>query len=210
MDRISKIVDEGRYYEALQQYKSTYFRYKLRNNPATIDLLRSGAVKLLEHKQYEGGLELGSLLVEHLVSADPAASSDSLGAVKSIAEAFSECSGAEGHQVQYLTRAIKWSKGTRESKSVGDATLHQYIAEAYLKLNNLPLAHMHFACGNDPKRFATLLRAMSSECRGEEQDLVWARAILQSLCAKNLELAVGLLEESMKTGNNIEFRKIRL
>ena len=96
---------------------------------------------------------------------------------------------------------------------------------------------MHFACGNDPKHFATVLRAISSECREEEQvgdcllcpfdlrqDLVWARAILQSLCAKNLELAVGLLEESMKTvgvadetlwrcemqGNNIEFRKIRL
>eukprot|EP00960_Hanusia_phi_P040779 754649-Hanusia_phi.AAC.4 len=96
LNRIGKkIVEGGRYYEALQQYKATYFRYKIRNNPAAViikvELLRSGAVQLLRHQQFEGGLELSTLLVEHLVSADPAASVDSLGAVWSIAHAFSEC-----------------------------------------------------------------------------------------------------------------------
>eukprot|EP00960_Hanusia_phi_P040778 754649-Hanusia_phi.AAC.3 len=84
-------------------------------------------------------------------------------------------------------------------KSVGDTLLHQYIAEAYLEMDNLPLAHMHFACGNDPKRFGAVLRTLSSQCRAEEQDLIWARAILQSLCASNLELAVGLLDDSKQT-----------
>eukprot|EP00285_Hemiselmis_virescens_P008005 CAMPEP_0173394150 /NCGR_PEP_ID=MMETSP1356-20130122/25548_1 /TAXON_ID=77927 ORGANISM="Hemiselmis virescens, Strain PCC157" /NCGR_SAMPLE_ID=MMETSP1356 /ASSEMBLY_ACC=CAM_ASM_000847 /LENGTH=63 /DNA_ID=CAMNT_0014352379 /DNA_START=20 /DNA_END=207 /DNA_ORIENTATION=- len=59
LQRLRQCVEEAKYFEALQQYKSLAARRK----PEAAEVLCSGAIAMLTHRQGEEGFELGMLLV---------------------------------------------------------------------------------------------------------------------------------------------------
>lgn len=65
--KLEESVQSGKYYEAHQKYRTLFFRYLSQKRfDECLELLYSGALKLLEKEQYSSGADLGLLVVDTL------------------------------------------------------------------------------------------------------------------------------------------------
>lgn len=65
--KLEESVQAGKYYEAHQKYRTLYFRYLSQKRfEECLELLYSGALKLLENNQHTSGADLGLLVIETL------------------------------------------------------------------------------------------------------------------------------------------------
>ncbi|XP_076041532.1 Golgi to ER traffic protein 4 homolog [Oratosquilla oratoria] len=200
LSKLKSSVEEGKYYEAHQMYRTLYFRYCSQEKYIEVlDLLYDGASLLLAHDQQNCGADLALLMLEVLEKSKADRTEHHIGR---IAKLFSLLNGNIPERHQYLVRSVKWSS-TDENKQ-GHPLLHQLLAQSLWKEKNYSSARYHFlrsedgcGCGHMLVELH-LLRGYSSEV-----DLFLAQAVLQYLCLQKKVAASDVFETYTKKHPNI-------
>mmetsp|Transcript_60268 Transcript_60268/g.141985 ORF Transcript_60268/g.141985 Transcript_60268/m.141985 type:complete len:304 (+) Transcript_60268:86-997(+) len=192
LKRLQESVEDQRHYEALQQYKTLFYRSAARKKTEALQVLEEGACVLLRHDCTEAGLELGLLLVTHLKTADPDVSEPSKRSIARISDAFGRLEEARAKHIKFLAQAVEWSKGKEKGKC-GDPAIHQRLAQAYDAGGEAAQAHSHYVRGADTSAFLSALERWAQGAHAEEEGLFVVRAVLQSLCVERMDSAEALL-----------------
>jgi hypothetical protein len=80
LDKAKQSIEEGKYYEAHQMYRTVYYRFvSQRRNEEALNLVYTGASLLLTHEQFGSGLDLSLLIIERLNTDKIPVSDDRLG-----------------------------------------------------------------------------------------------------------------------------------
>lgn len=191
LSRLEKSVEDGKYYDAFQMYKSVYHRSIVEKRlDDGLKLMLSGARMLLKHKQDDSGTNLALALADHLIEHKTSPTSDLTAAVIEIIQCF-QCKG-EG-RMQFIAKILKWS---RQYSTHGDSMLHQACAELYLSEKDYAMCCTHclyLDLDGIPFASHTLIR-VSTMCYKSEISLILAWAVLQYSTMKRLEHAKRLLE----------------
>lgn len=192
--RIRATVEEGAYYEAQQQYKSTYHRHKARKQvQESLQVLQAGAITQLSHGQITCGVELGLLLVEAYTADGTPADDASLGRLLTILEALPVANrpGSSGQDDEATTAAIdesgrlvaaavKWAHkaGSSEAaRQINDSfARHLWMVYGNKRIGR---ALIHFTRGSDARMFAEALHSCALQGPHVEVDLWLLRAVVQ-------------------------------
>ncbi|KAI0236219.1 Golgi to ER traffic protein 4-like [Lamellibrachia satsuma] len=187
--KLKRSVEAGNYYEAHQMYRTLYFRYSTKKKfTDALDILYSGAIMLLRHKQLESGSDLALLFVEVLNKSSSELSDDILVKLGALHRMI-------GHDIPerltYIQAALKWSGEVSELKSrAGHPKLHQKFAWTFWREKNYAQSRYHFLHSSDGEGCAAMLiEYQVTSGFQSEVDLFIAQAVLQYLCLKNLVCA---------------------
>ncbi|KAF9959304.1 hypothetical protein BGZ72_009881 [Mortierella alpina] len=185
LQKLEKSVSEGHYYEAHQMYRTVANRYvKAHNYKDAIDLLRSGALLLLQHKQSGSGTDLALYLIEVYNLEKTPVTEESRDRVFDLADLMS----AEVSQRRtFLQNAISWSANNSEYKS-GDPLLQHYIGLLFWKDKDYSQAEAHLLVGTQESAEALglVLFEWSEEEPDHDKGAYLLRGVLQELAMRNL------------------------
>uniref|UniRef100_A0A2P2I207 Golgi to ER traffic protein 4 homolog n=1 Tax=Hirondellea gigas TaxID=1518452 RepID=A0A2P2I207_9CRUS len=187
--KLKKSVEEGKYYEAHQMYRTLYFRYLTQEKyKELLDMLFEGSILLLNHSQQTSGVDLALLMLDVLEKSHAQPTEHN---INRIIELFRLLCCPE--RQQYLFRAVKWS--TTADCKLGHPTLHQQLAQVLWKEKQYALARYHYLRSDDSSGCATLLIELHL-LKGypSEVDLFLAQAVLQYLCLQKKVQASKLFE----------------
>ncbi|XP_042205789.1 Golgi to ER traffic protein 4 homolog [Homarus americanus] len=198
--KLKSSVEEGRYYEAHQMYRTLYFRYcSQQKYKEVLDLLFDGASLLLIHDQQTSGADLALLMLDVLEKSKTEPTDDQ---ISRIANLFSLLNHGTPERHQYLVRAVKWSCG--ETHKLGHPRLHQLLAQTLWKEKNYGSARYHYLRSEDGGGCANMLVELHL-LRGypSEVDLFLTQAVLQYLCLQKKVAASEVFETYTKKHPNI-------
>ncbi|KAG8046008.1 hypothetical protein GUJ93_ZPchr0008g12867 [Zizania palustris] len=239
IEKLENMVDGGNYYEAQQMYKSTSARYiAAQKYLEALDILQSGAFVQLKHGQVTCGAELGVMLVDTLVKGALHYNEETFDHIRKIYEAFPRISiphflgddyDDDGQKLSesisaakvcaescssFMRAAIRWSAEFGTSRN-GSPELHVLLAEYIYSESpetDMTKVSSHFVRGNDPKKFASMLRNFMGKCYPGEDDTAIARGVLMYISQGNLKdanLLIDELKEQLKSAD-LEFPKTDL
>ncbi|RKP09912.1 hypothetical protein THASP1DRAFT_3220, partial [Thamnocephalis sphaerospora] len=142
--KLKASVEEGKYYEAHQMYRSVCNRYvKAKNYDKAVRLLASGARVLLDHEQYGSGVDLALYLVEVYASAEFPVDKKRLGL---IVELIDRIPTNVQSRKQLIAASILWTAKASGTPS-GNAELHDHVGALYWKEGDFAEAERHFFLG---------------------------------------------------------------
>ncbi|XP_071521488.1 Golgi to ER traffic protein 4 homolog [Panulirus ornatus] len=198
--KLKSSVEEGRYYEAHQMYRTLYFRYcGQQKYIEVLDLLYDGASLLLKHDQQTSGADLALLMLDVLEKSKTEPTEDQISRIASL---FSLLNHGTPERHHYLVRAVKWSCGERHK--LGHPRLHQLLAQTLWKEKNYGSARFHYLRSEDGGGCADMLVELHL-LRGypSEVDLFLTQAVLQYLCLQKKVAASEVFETYTKKHPNI-------
>jgi len=196
LKKLEKSVQDGDYYQAQQMYKTLYSRYTLKKNYTALEeMLRKGAILMLEKSQANSGTELALLLIEHYRKIDAKVNKETIEPLLSIFYAYTP---AFPQQLRtFIKSAINWSSNTSNNNQ-GTPELHDAFAKFYDKEGCYGLAQTHYLRGTQAQAYGQMLVRWSALGYDSEKDLFIARAVFQYLCLSRLDYAKIVLMEFQK------------
>jgi len=190
LKKLEARVKDGNYYEALEIYKSLYYRYCAQKKyRQAINLTVSGSKVLLDHKHENSGSELGQLLIDTYTITHMPVNAKSLEPILEIFKHFSETISIA--KITFMEKAIKWSATERKTLSPleGAPELHYELAAAYQADKQFGHAQRHYLRANNATALGAMVLIWSEEGYPSEKDLFLARPIFQYLCLKKVKEA---------------------
>ncbi|KAF8925706.1 hypothetical protein BGZ47_003102 [Haplosporangium gracile] len=185
LQKLEKSVGDGNYYEAHQMYRTVANRYvKAHNYKDAIDLLRSGSLLLLKHKQVGSGTDLALYLVEVYNLDKVPVNEESRDRIFDLADLMD----AENSQRKtFLQNAISWSANNSEYKN-GDPLLQHYIGLLFWKEKDFNQAEAHLLVGTQESAEALGLTLFewSEQEPNHDKGAYLLRGVLQELAMRNL------------------------
>jgi len=172
-----------RYYEAQQLYLTLFNRLSARENwNDAIELMRSGALKLLEHKEGNAGGQLALKLIESYKKSNTTPSPDIVQTLLNIFQQFPD--DAKDARVSFMKEAISFT--TTGPNPQGDPSLHYALAVYLSKVEDHGGAQRHWLRSERPQEHVQELISWSQKGFLGERDLFLARAVLQYAALENL------------------------
>eukprot|EP01023_Acetabularia_acetabulum_P054856 TRINITY_DN623_c0_g1_i1.p2 TRINITY_DN623_c0_g1~~TRINITY_DN623_c0_g1_i1.p2 ORF type:complete len:336 (-),score=21.16 TRINITY_DN623_c0_g1_i1:1496-2392(-) len=199
VQKLSKRLDEGQYYEAQQMFKTIHHRYKAKRKlEDSYEILYEGAKLQLKHRQFTCAAELGSMLIEGYKSDGKEADQQCIGKIISILESFPAPSTGNGIELdwqcavdmaqQLVMEAVKWAQGYN---SPYIPRLHLIFANYAMKClgwQGLGTASLYFARSNQMQPFAQGIKeGMSQAPNTQEQQYFITRGVLQVLAVASAD-----------------------
>jgi len=181
--KIEKYLEEENFYSAQQLYKTLYFRLcKQKDTKGATQLLVGGSCKMLQLGQFNNGVELALILLEHFKNNQMQVNKES---VDLIIEIYSNFPGllSDPTYRRFVKTALSWSSSASNNLQ-GDPRLHNVFAVVYNSANDFEKAEQHYLRGDNPKEFALVLYGHSLS---KELEIIVAKAVLQYLCLSNLK-----------------------
>jgi len=183
---------DGDFYAAQQLYKTLFFRLsKKKDVKGSTQLLVKGACDMMNHSQFNNGVELALILIEHFTNNQVEVNDESIDRILEIYACFPKLSPFKKEETpdpmyrRFIKTAINWSS-LPSNNNQGDPRLHDAFASAYRSSGNYAIAEQHYLRGNSPKEFAEML--IDQAKNGEDQlDLIVAKTVFQYLCLSNLK-----------------------
>ncbi|KAF9929037.1 hypothetical protein BGZ67_006612 [Mortierella alpina] len=185
LQKLEKSVSDGHYYEAHQMYRTVANRYvKARNYTDAINLLRSGALLLLQHKQSGSGTDLALYLIEVYNLEKTPVTEESRDRIFDLADLMS---ADISQRKTFLQNAISWSANNSEFKN-GDPLLQHYIGLLFWKDKDYSQAEAHLLVGTQESAEALglVLFEWSEEEPDHDKGAYLLRGVLQELAMRNL------------------------
>jgi len=182
LEKLTKSVKDGNFYEAHQMYKTLYFRLISQHKyEELLSMLHDGAMLFLRHDQQTSGADLATMLVDVLNQSE---NKDLQSWAPKISRIFSLMTPSPERD-GFLLNSVRWV-----DKHGGYPKLHQYIAEVYWNEKNYTQAKYHYLHSMDGNGCAKLLIELHmSKGYAGEVDLFIAQAVLQLLCLRNKQTA---------------------
>lgn len=185
LDKLNTSVEEGKYYEAHQMYRTVCRRYiKQKKYKSAIDLLFSGAQTLLNHKQTGSGTDLSLYLIDAYNEEKMPVTDESRARIIQLLELFP---AEEPGRKRFIDASINWSIKFSEN-SAGDSELHHYVGKLLYKDHFYSDAEPHFLAGTSEssKVYGKMLVEWSGKDHPSKRGAYIARAVLQYLCLRNI------------------------
>ncbi|CAG0886224.1 unnamed protein product [Cyprideis torosa] len=185
-------IQDGKHYEALQMYRTLYFRYLSQKKFQDLEnLMFDGAVIFFSNGEQHSGVDLAMLYLDTLKKSEVSPSDLHF---SRLAELFSLISTENPDRSRFVCESIKWSgKGLRNVKA-GHPDLHARLAQCCWNQGNYEESRYHFLRSNDSKAFANMLTEFHlKKGLATEVDLFIAQAVLQSLCIQDQGFGKSLL-----------------
>lgn len=188
-------IGQGHYYEALQMYRTLYFRYSGRKRfEDALLLVHDGALTMLNHDQPGSGADLGMIVLELYETIPKTVTAETVGKALEIFKAFVKPTPVRDTFVKGL---LKWSGSAGGAPARGDPRIFDAWATSLHQEGDLATAHAKFLHGTEDCSpiFATLIREMGED--KVTRDRLVARTVLQLLCLENMRTANTLLTAYM-------------
>ncbi|RIA93012.1 hypothetical protein C1645_37012 [Glomus cerebriforme] len=188
LDKLKVSVEEGKYYEAHQMYRTVCRRYiKQKKYKSAIDLLFSGAQTLLKHKQTGSGSDLSLYLIDAYNEEKMPVTDESRARIIQLLELFP---ADEPGRKRFIDASVSWSVKFGENPA-GDPGLHHYVGELFWKDKMYSEAEPHFLAGNaeSSKSYGKMLAEWSEKDLSSKRGAYIARAVLQYLCLRSIREA---------------------
>ncbi|XP_045497283.1 Golgi to ER traffic protein 4 homolog [Colias croceus] len=199
LDKLEASVNDGKFYEAHQMYRTLYFRYLSQKKYSDLlQLLYNGALILLQRDQQGSGADLSILLLDVLSKSETKPTEEW---IEKIAKLFELINASVPERDTFLINAVKWSM---DDGKIGHPLLHKRIAQVYWREKKYTSAHRHFLHSSDGATYATMLIELhTTKGLNSEIDMFIAQAVLQILCLRNKQMADDALNEYTKSHPNI-------
>lgn len=181
-------LEKGDYYEAHQIYRTIYHRLaREKKFNEAYNLLFSGAVKLLERKQYNSGADLANLLIDMLTTLNSINELDvhtEEGLISNIRCLFQHILPDSPERVQFVSKALSIS-------FLSSLILRKQFAEILWKEKSFAESRLHFIYSSDSGDNSALMLVeyQTSSGYSNEVDLMIVQFVLQVLCIENKQLA---------------------
>ncbi|KAG0198480.1 hypothetical protein BGX28_008060 [Mortierella sp. GBA30] len=185
LQKLEKSVSEGHYYEAHQMYRTVANRYvKAHNYKDATDLLRSGSLLLLQHKQVGSGTDLALYLIEVYNLDKVPVTEESRDRIFDLADLMD---ADNSQRKTFLQNAISWSANNSEYKN-GDPLLQHYIGLLFWKEKDYNQAEAHLLVGTQESAEALglVLFEWSELEPSHDKGAYLLRGVLQELAMRNL------------------------
>ncbi|KAK3810335.1 MAG: hypothetical protein J3Q66DRAFT_352827 [Benniella sp.] len=185
LQRLEKSVGAGNYYEAHQMYRTVANRYVgAQNYKDAIDLLHSGSLLLLKHKQGGSGADLALYLIEVYNLNKLPVTDETRDRIFDLADLMT---ADNGQRKQFLQQAISWSASNSEYRN-GDPVLQHYIGLLYWKDKDYGQAESHLLVGTQESAEALglVLFDWSELEPSHDKGAYLLRGVLQELAMRNL------------------------
>jgi len=188
LKKLEKSVEEGNLYEALQMYRTIYFRYLSQKKFDDLkNLMIHGATIMITKKHNNEGIDLAQLLINVYKDNKIPATQENLEPILKIIQLHLDNLDIDQTPNEMFLRAcIRWSAEWGPSKE-GDSQIHNMIAKFFHKQKNYGKAQKYFLRGTLVEEFTVMVSEWSDNVEIEESDLVLAKIILQYLCLQNLK-----------------------
>jgi hypothetical protein len=191
--KIEKNMADCDFYAAQQLYKTLFFRLsKKRDVNGSTQLLVEGACDMLNHSQFNNGVELALILIEHFTNNKVEINEESIDKILEIYSCFPKLTPYKKEDTpdpmyrRFVKTVINWSS-LPSNNNQGDPLLHDAFAAAYRASGNYAIAEQHYLRGNIPKEFAAMLIEQGLGNSEEKLDFLVAKAVFQYLCLSNLK-----------------------
>ncbi|KAI8342627.1 hypothetical protein BC941DRAFT_413339 [Chlamydoabsidia padenii] len=200
LEKLKSSVNEGKYYEAHQMYRTVARRYnKQEKYNNSIKLLHDGAVSLLQHKQSGSGSDLANYMMDTYLTANLPVDEQSLDRVIDILELYPS---TEVGRKSFLSKTFSWTK-KNGNYSEGDPELHDYVGTLFYQEGQFALAEEHLLVGTDHS--AELLGQLSYTWAQQDTNntsgIYIARAVLQYIAMKSVRHATMAFNSFINTAN---------
>jgi len=198
LKKLEKSVEEGNFYEALQMYRTIYFRYLSQKKLEDLrSLLIHGATVMITKKHHNEGIDLAQLLINNYKENKTKVSSQTLDPILKIVQLHLDNLDQNQPNESFLKASVR---GTAEFGTFkeGEPKLHNIIAKFYHKQLNFVKAQRYFLRGTLVEEFTQMVSEWADSVDAGEGDLVLARVILQYLCLMNLKDANTLFTSFLK------------
>ncbi|KAI8347010.1 hypothetical protein B0O80DRAFT_377073, partial [Mortierella sp. GBAus27b] len=185
LQKLEKSISEGNYYEAHQMYRTIANRYVNGHKyKDAIDLLYSGSLLLLKHKQVGSGTDLALYLEEVYTLSKLPVTEESRDRLFDLAD---HMTAENGQRRQFFQHAITWSSKNSETEN-GDPLLQHYIGLAYWKDKDFSQAEGHLLVGTQESAEALglVLYEWSEQQPNHDKGAYLLRGVLQELAMGNL------------------------
>ncbi|XP_067619235.1 Golgi to ER traffic protein 4 homolog [Eurosta solidaginis] len=189
--KLENSIESGNYYEAHQMYRTLYFRYTgQKKYSECLDLLLSGAMKLVSKQQETSGADLALLLIDTLEKRGTTeANNDAEIWIERLGTIIGKLSSSTVERETLINRAIKWSSDISEN-TLGHHAMHKIIAQVFWNEGNYENARHHFLLSRDGNICGRILIKMhKNKGFDSEMDLFIVQAVLQQLCLKDRKAA---------------------
>jgi len=190
--KLDQCFKDGQYYEAQQLYRGLYNRLLSKDKfEEAANLLQSGALLLLQHKQGNSGGDLALQLVDCYCKSKERVTPQKLETIRTIFSSFPP--STDDSKITFMKAAISYSS-QYGSSSQGEPLLHKDFALFYQSRQEYNLSQRHYLRSDSYRDHAKMLLEWATKGFLSEFDLFIARAVLQYLCLENLAGANELLE----------------
>ncbi|KAI8093101.1 uncharacterized protein BX664DRAFT_294613 [Halteromyces radiatus] len=200
LEKLKSSVNDGKYYEAHQMYRTVARRYnKQEKYSQSIKLLHDGAVSLMQHKQSASGSDLANYMMETYMLANLPVDEKSLDRVIDILELYPS---TEVGRKAFLSKTFSWTQKNGDY-SEGDPELHDYVGTMFYQEGQYSLAEEHLLVGTDHS--AELLGELSYTWAQQDANngngIYLARVVLQYLAMKSIRHATMTFNSFIKAAN---------
>ncbi|KAF8938033.1 hypothetical protein EDD21DRAFT_374806 [Dissophora ornata] len=185
LQKLEKSVGDGNYYDAHQMYRTVANRYvKAQNYKDAIDLLHSGSLLLLKHKQAGSGTDLALYLVEVYNLNKVPVTEESRDRIFDLADLMD---GENSQRRTFLQNAISWSSSNSEYNN-GDPLLQHYVGLLFWREKDYGQAEAHLLVGTQESAEALgyVLFEWSELEPSHDKGAYLLRGVLQELAMRNL------------------------
>ncbi|XP_053946543.1 Golgi to ER traffic protein 4 homolog [Anastrepha ludens] len=191
--KLENSIESGNYYEAHQMYRTLYFRYTGQQKYTDcLELLWSGAMKLVSKQQETSAADLALLLIDTLEkrgSAESDSNSDGDLWIDRLGTIIGRLSATTVERETLVSRAIKWSSDM-SGITLGHPNMHKAIAQVFWAEGNYEQARHHFLLSRDGNLCGRILiKIHKNKGYDSELDLFIVQAVLQQLCLKDRKTA---------------------
>ncbi|CAO3596334.1 unnamed protein product [Absidia cylindrospora] len=188
LEKLKNSVNEGKYYEAHQMYRTVARRYnKQEKYINSIKLLHDGAVSLMEHKQSGSGSDLANYMMDTYLLANLPVDEKALDCVIDILELYPS---TEVGRRSFLSKTFSWTQKNGDY-SEGDPELHDYVGTMFYQEGQFSLAEEHLLVGTDhsAELLGELSYSWSKKDANNGSGIYLARVVLQYLAMKSIRHA---------------------
>jgi len=189
--KIKDSMEEKKYYEAHQMFRTIYFRYSKQEKFLELsDLLLDGAEKLIAAKQFQSGSDLSLLLIEVLQKCKFNEQEFEKWII-SVGGLIDKIEPNVVERESLIVRAVKWScEGNKKNPHQGHPLIHKLIANTMTKEQNFEQARYHYLLSKDGVGCAKILIQLSAKAYNSEVDLVIVQVVLNLLVLKEKDTAL--------------------
>ncbi|KAI8991376.1 hypothetical protein BDF20DRAFT_904064 [Mycotypha africana] len=198
LQKLRASVNDGKYYEAQQMYRTVARRYNKQGNFAdTIRLLHDGSVLLFQHKQYGSASDLANYMLDTYKLAHTPVDETSLDRIVELLNLFPT---ADNSRKAFISNAFKWSKNEGNFPE-GDPELHDFVGTMLFNEKKFNLAEDHLLLGNNHS--AEVIGKLAYQW-AEDEKVQWkgvylARVVFQYLANKDIHHASLAFQNFVKT-----------
>jgi hypothetical protein len=182
--KLAKSIEDGDHYEALQMYKTLYFRNMgFKKYDTVLELMLSGTNAMLKNSHINAAIELSSLWFEALTTSGKPISKDILENIKQIYTLLAPQNEGNTKQI-FIKNSFKWIASKKDKEA--ERELHGFFGVMFFQEQDFASSSKHFTKSSAPKEFANMLAEWSNHGLPSEKDLFLFRAILQTLTQNNV------------------------